>query len=99
MKEGDWKCPFHITGLGTKYGYGVDAIQAVSVAPEGIRVTLAKSEYRLSWLGGEPGYTGFDRLVTTAFGQKFTNRLNAKIDREIRKLGKALEQRARAKRS
>ena len=30
--------------------------------------------------GGEPGYQGFDRFVTTSLGEKFNKRLNLIID-------------------
>jgi hypothetical protein len=90
-KDGDWECPFRVTGLGVQYGYGVDAIQSLTTALEGIRVMLKRSGKRLSWLGGEPGYTGFDRLVTSSLGVKFNEQLNLMIDREIAKFVDGLE--------
>ncbi len=91
-KDGDWECPFRISGLGTQYGYGVDGIQALITALDGIRVMLERSAQRFSWLGGEPGYTGFDRFVTASLGEKFNKRLNLIIDREIAKFVYLLEQ-------
>lgn len=88
-QNGDWECLFHVTGQGVQRGYGVDAIQALSTALEGIRVMLERSGQQFSWLGGE--YTGFDRLVTTSFGAKFNARLNRIIDREFARLVKDLE--------
>lgn len=82
-QDGDWGCAFRITGLGIQYGYGVDALQALATALEGIRVILERSGQQFSWLGGEIGYTGFDRLVPSSLGAKFNARLNQKIDREI----------------
>jgi hypothetical protein len=90
-KDGDWECPFRITGLRVQYGYGVDAIQSLTTALEGVRVMLERSGQRFSWLGGEPGYTGFDRLVTSSLGAKFNQQLNLIIDREIAKFVYALE--------
>jgi hypothetical protein len=90
-KDGDWECPFRITGLRVQYGYGVDAIQSLTTALEGVRVILERSGQRFSWLGGEPGYTGFDRLVTSSLGAKFNQQLNLIIDREIAKFVYALE--------
>lgn len=84
-KDGDWECPFRVTGLEVRYGYGVDGIQALSTALEGIRVMLEGHAERLSWLGGEAGYTGFDRFLTTSLGEKFNKRLNLTINREIAK--------------
>jgi hypothetical protein len=82
-KDGDWECPFHITGLGVNHGYGVDGIQALTTALEGIRVLLERNGLALSWLGGEIGNTGFNRLVPTSFGAKFMSRLDRIIDQEI----------------
>ena len=90
-KDGDWECHFRITGLRVQYGYGVDAIQSLTTALEGVRVMLERSGQRFSWLGGEPGYTGFDRLVTSSLGAKFNQQLNLIIDREIAKFVYALE--------
>jgi hypothetical protein len=98
-KDGDWECPFRITTLRnsrTQYGYGVDSIQALTTALEGIRVTLEGSRERLTWIGGEPGDHGFERLVTTSFGRTFTKRLNRLIDREILRMVKLLKDRHRA---
>ena len=91
MKGGDWECPFRITGFGIQYGYGVDSIQALTTALEGIRVTLRRSGKRLTWVGGDSGDTGFERLVTTSFGVKFTERLDHMIDREIARFVQALK--------
>jgi hypothetical protein len=88
-KNGDWECPFQITGQGIQYGYGVDAIQSLTTALEGIRVMLERSGQSFSWLGGD--YTGFDRLVTSSFGTKFTTHLNRIIDREIERFVNGLE--------
>lgn len=55
MTGGDWKCPFRITGHRVHYGYGVDAIQALTTALEGIRVRLEASGQELTWLDGKPG--------------------------------------------
>ncbi len=90
-KDGDWECPFRITGLGVQYGYGIDAIQALTTAIEGVRVMLERTGKRFSWLKGEPGYTGFDRLIPSSLGAKFNVRLNLMIDREITKFVNGLE--------
>lgn len=97
VKGPDWECPFRISGLGVRgvqYGFGVDAIQAMTTALEGIRVTLEQSGQRLSWVGG-PDDTGFERLVATSFGPQFTRRLNSMIDREIARFVRILELRHR----
>lgn len=52
---------------------------------------LKRSGQRLSWLGGKPGYTGFDSLVTSSLGVKFNEQLNLMIDRKIAKFVDDLE--------
>ncbi|MFI5304449.1 MAG: DUF6968 family protein [Nitrospiria bacterium] len=59
MKDGDWECPFRISGIAIQYGYGVDAIQALSSALEEIRVALDKSKDKISWAIRETGDTRF----------------------------------------
>jgi hypothetical protein len=94
MKRGeDWECPFRISGSAVQYGYGVDAIQALTTALEGIRVTLERSGKRLSWVGGNPGDPGFERPVPSALGVDFSRRLNRIIDREVAQFVRVQERR------
>jgi hypothetical protein len=98
MQGEDWECPFQITGLrarGIEFGHGVDAIQALTTALEGIRIRLEQSGQRLSWVGGQPGDPGFERPVTTSFGPGFSKRVNRMVDREITRFVRALERRHR----
>src|SRR2546430_10067153 len=92
----DWECPFRIGGVGSRgvqYGYGVDAIQALTSALEGIRVTLERSGNRLPWIGGNPGDPGFERPVPNALGLEFSRRLNRMIDREVARFVRVQERR------
>lgn len=93
----DWLCPYGITGLGKRISkdvFGVDAIQAILLAMEAIRLDLEKTGRRLSWLG-EDGETGFPRLVPTFFGAEFAARVNRIIDLEVSRLARALESKHR----
>lgn len=93
-RAGDWVCPFYITGLGgpAKYSaYGIDAIQALQMAFEGIRTELHKSGKQMTWVGGEPGDTGFARLLPTAFGPEFSQRLEQLLDQEIAQFAQTAE--------
>jgi len=84
--NGDWVCPYQIRGLATgriQYAHGVDAVQALLLAFEGIRTQLSRTKKRLSWEGGEPGDTGFTRFVPTFFGLEFSKRLDQMIAREV----------------
>lgn len=92
----DWECPFRIEGLtmrGIKHGYGVDAIQALTTALEGIRTMLEGCGERLSWIGGYPGDPGFERPVPSGLGMAFAHRLNRMIDREVAQFLRAQERR------
>jgi len=97
-KEIDWECPFSITGLGIRgiqHGRGVDAIQALYMALEGVRVQLERSGVRLSWSGGRAGDAGFYRFVPKFFGPKFSKRLDQIIDREVERFGRAIRRKHR----
>lgn len=96
----DWECPFRIHGAGIttiEYGYGVDAIQALTSALEGIRVVLDDTGRPLSWFAILPDDTGFQRLLPISFGAAFSKRLNAIVDREIARELKKLERRSRGR--
>ena len=72
-------------------GHGIDSIQALLMALEGIRTKLEQSSTRLAWEGGDPGDTGFARFVPTFFGLSFSGRINRLINREVRRFGRAAE--------
>src|SRR5262245_36978793 len=62
----DWRCPFRITGSGVprlEFGRGVDALQALTDALEGIRVRLGEIGKPLAWSGVLPDHTGFQRMI------------------------------------
>lgn len=87
----DWACPFRIHGAGisrVEYGYGVDAMQALTTALEGIRVVLDDTGLALGWNLGAgtvlDGETGFARSVPIALGGGFSRRMERLLDRELR---------------
>lgn len=84
----DWACPFRITGAGmarVDHGYGVDAMQALTTALEGIRYTLDRTGLALGWNLGRgavfDGETGFARSIPFAFSPAFTRRIERLVDR------------------
>lgn len=94
----DWRAPFQIRGAGSSeilYGYGVDAMQALSNALEGIRVTLAKSGKHLTWVGGQRGDTGFPRVVPDIGSPQLRQRIEQLIDREVERFVRMLERKHR----
>lgn len=100
VADGDWVCPYRIRGLGVskvRHAHGFDAVQALVLAIESVRVTLDRSGRRFSCLGGELGDTGFPRYVPTAFGPEFARRLSRLIDREVQRFARLIEKRHRAR--
>lgn len=92
----DWECPFRIRGAGMstlKSGYGVDAIQALICALEGIRAVLDQSGQSFAWRDVLPDDTGFPRTIPIAFGGEFSRRLDRIIDREMTARLRTLERR------
>lgn len=82
----EWECPFRIKGRGLKiveFGRGVDAMQALTTALDGIRYFLDQTNLALSWENGIPNHTGFQRSITIALGATFAKRLERLVDREI----------------
>ena len=88
----DWACPFRVHGAGVsrvERGYGVDAMQALTTALEGIRVVLDETGLALGWNLGAgavfDGETGFTRSVPIALGGGFSRRMERLLDRELRR--------------
>lgn len=82
----DWRCPFRIAGLGLRrveYGCGVDAIQALTSALEGIRAILDETGEPLSWDGVLDGQSGFQRLVPLLPDPVRSRRLERLLDRSL----------------
>ena len=53
--DADWECPFRIHGAGisrVEFGYGIDSMQALTTALDGIRVLLDESGLALGWKMG-----------------------------------------------
>jgi len=90
----EWECAFHISNIGMdeiNYGLGIDGLQALIQAIEGVRVFLEKSGYEFSWDGGEEGDTGIPRYVPTFYGKNFTEHLYKLIDSEIELFAQSAE--------
>src|SRR5687767_1590936 len=97
----DWECPFRITGLGAarlEFGYGVDALQALTSALEGIRVVLDEIGKPLAWSGVLPDHTGFPRSIPIGPTPEMSARLERLVDRELKRLVRQMERRQRKQR-
>src|SRR5262245_38591480 len=82
----DWECPFRIRGSGVtlfEYGYGVDALQALATALEGIRSILDTIGKPLAWRGVLPDHAGFQRVIPISMGTALSARLERLVDRQI----------------
>ena len=93
----DWRCPFHVSGLGearVRYAYGIDAFQSLQLALVGIRALLEPKRHQLKWDGG-PLESAFPRMVPSGFGHDLTRRIEKFIDREVKDLCRELERKYR----
>jgi len=92
-----WECPFRIKGLGrVQVACGVDALQALLMAVEGIRVEIASSGKELSFL--EEGDGGVPRYVPGWYGPTLSQRIGSLIDRELRKFERGIAGKRASKR-
>jgi hypothetical protein len=92
----EWECPFRIKGAGLdtlEFGRGVDTMQALVTALEGIRYVLDQTGLALTWKDGLPDHTGFQRGIPVLFGATFAKRLERLVDREIARHVRTLEAR------
>lgn len=104
----DWECPFRIHGAGIsrlESGHGIDAMQALANALEGIRVLLDESGLALGWWFGPGrddvwhGETGFARSIPIALGPRVSKRMERLFFREIRLETARLKRRAATRRT
>src|SRR5262245_17079877 len=64
--SGDWMCSFLVEGIPNARrlrAHGVDALQALLMAVEGVRAELVASGLTLTWEGGEAGDVGIPRSI------------------------------------
>jgi hypothetical protein len=95
-----WRCAVQIDGIPNqkhRRGYGVDAVQALQDAMVCARRELDASGLRLTWLDGEPGALGLPFSVPIGWGLDFQRRLERYIQRESRKLARAVTAAGKAK--
>jgi hypothetical protein len=104
--DGDWECPFRIHGAGisrVEFGYGIDSMQALTTALDGIRALLDEAGLALGWKVGAGrdeiwhSETGFTRSITFALGATLRRRLERLVDREIEQHVRRLERRSKRK--
>jgi len=66
---------------------GVDSLQALLLAVEGVRVTLDKTGSRFTWLETDPDKagSGIPRFIPTRQGPRFEARVHLAIERESKR--------------
>ncbi len=92
----DWQCPYQIIGLRgsrVEVAYGVDAVQALQLALEAIRIRLGRYSKEWIWEGGDGLYGGFPRAVPSSFGRDFAVGIEQYIDAETARMLKAAQAR------
>jgi hypothetical protein len=98
--ENEWECPFRIRGRGVslvEFGYGVDSMQALTTALEGIRAVLDERFGSFRWFRWEEGgalidHSGFQRQIPL-LGGAATRRLERLVDGELKRHLRQLERR------
>jgi hypothetical protein len=100
--RGDWECPFRIQGQNVsilEFGNGVDSMQALTTALEGIRVLLDEKFGSLVWEdgGGLVDHSGFQRQIPL-LGGAFARRLERLVDSELNRHVRQLERRTTSRR-
>lgn len=83
LEDGNWRCAFRLTGLNrgkTAYAGGIDALQALVNALDGIATQLRESGRVLTWMGCEPGVR---RQIPIFLGPEFANEIEALIEVKI----------------
>jgi hypothetical protein len=99
--EDEWACPYAISGIGLRgfrRSFGVDALQSLMLAIEGVRVALAPHRSCLTWLSGEPGAIGITQAAPDYFGQLFADHLERLMEREMLRPRSAILRRSMKKR-
>jgi hypothetical protein len=95
-RTGEWECPYRIRGLKAKSprrALGEDAVQALELVLQSIRVELEPYSSNLTWTG-DPGEIGFPPFYPDIFGPVVRGRVTSLIDRELAREGRRLKRRS-----
>jgi hypothetical protein len=96
--EKEWACEFQLDGFRDsriQIAYGVDGLQALTLAADAIRKHLARSKNVVS--EGEPYEVVFPQFVPTSYGLEFHRHLCEVLTREIEKKERQLSRRRLAR--
>lgn len=98
----EWRCPFHISGLGVRrvqYGIGIDAFQALLVGLGGIYQSLEKSGLTVTWEFADLGITGFSPIIPHFMGQQFFRKVERMIEDQLWRSAQAKKHKRKRKKS
>lgn len=88
----EWICEFVISGLPSEIrgqGRGIDSLQALTIAIEGLDVQLRSCSEALVWDEQEVGDSGLPRYYPRGFGLEVEGRLVEVVREELTRLVKA----------
>jgi hypothetical protein len=82
-----WRCRFEVAGAAVRRdeALGIDSLQALQMAFEGVRLLVRSTGLKLRWCG-EPGHLGLPMSVTIAWGLTIQRSLERTLRREERRL-------------
>ena len=91
---GEWSCRFDIAGT-TDFAFGLDSVQALTLALQMVRRRLEESDHLLQWEGGEEGDHGFEMNVPRIFGLAKTQEVEQIVTEAIEEIARQAESRHR----
>ncbi len=93
VREGEYECRYEISGFGRvrrRKAFGVDELQAMSLALVALRAELKGLGGNAKWLG-QPAYLGLPVMVPAPFPEKFAKRLEGSIERAMERVATSFE--------
>jgi len=94
----EWRCDFRISGLSHQVddcAYGVDGLQAIIIALQGIRFHLDRAPESMTWCDGPVGELGLPRPIPDSYGLDVEKRLAKVVGEEVSRL---VDEKVRARR-
>lgn len=87
--SGDFRCRFTLSGLPRDARmplerWGIDSLQALSMAIQGVGTTLYPFRHQLRWNGSY--WLGLPLMLTSGLGSEIDSRLERLVDRELERL-------------
>jgi hypothetical protein len=93
VREDEYECRYEISGFGRvrrRKAYGVDELQAMSLALVALRAELKGLGGTATWLD-QPAYLGLPVIVPAPFPEKFAKRLEGSIERAMERVATSFE--------